>query len=131
MHSLKYLIFILIIALSSACGGGGGDGSSAPAKSKVKVSWNPNPDTAVNRSGGGYKIYYSLNSGFTTDDTGVTEIDVPYVSGSVSPTSIQIKPLPPSGTYYLRIAAYSALDAPGLSGGSISIATTQNIFSVP
>ena len=127
-NALKNSIYLFIVVLVTACGGGG----SAPvAVSEVKISWNKNSETAVNRNGGGYKVYYSINSGFEPDDTGVVEIDVPYVSGDVSPTSAKIKPLPLSGIYYLRIAAYSALDNPGLSGGSISTATFQTTFSVP
>lgn len=128
-NTLKNLIYLFILVLVTACGGGGG---SAPITvSEVNISWNKNLEAAVNRNGGGYKVYYSLNSGFTTDDAGVVEIDVPYISGDLSPTSAQIKPLPASGTYYLRIAAYSALNNPELSGGSISAATTQTTFLVP
>jgi hypothetical protein len=95
----------------------------------VEVSWARNPETAVNRSGGGYKVYYSSNTGFNPGDGGVTEVDVPYVSGALSPTSVLIGL--GSGTHYLRIAAYSALNAPGTSGGSISTAAPQVTLTVP
>ena len=95
----------------------------------ILVSWDGNPETAVNRSGGGYKVYYSSNSGFDPGDSGVTEIDVPYSSGVSAPTSVLISLS--LGTYYIRIAAYSALNAPGTSGGSISTATPQITLTAP
>ena len=95
----------------------------------IQVSWSANPETAVNRSGGGYKLYYSTNSGFNPNNSGVTEIDVPYSSGALAPTLLQIEMS--AGTYYIRIAAYSALNPPGISGGSISTATPQVTLIVP
>lgn len=96
--------------------------------STVKILWNSNPETAVNQSGGGYKVYYSSNSGFNISDNGVTEIDVPYSSGATTPTSILVQLLP--GTYYIRIIAYSALNAPGTSGGSTSTPSLQTMLIV-
>jgi hypothetical protein len=95
----------------------------------ILVSWDENPETVVNRSGGGYKVYYSSNSGFNPGDVGVTEIDVPYSSGVSAPTSVLISLSP--GTYYIRIAAYSALNAPGTSGGSASTVTPQITLTAP
>jgi hypothetical protein len=95
----------------------------------IQVSWNGNPETAVNRSGGGYKVYYNSNSGFNPGDVGVTEIDAPYISGVSAPTSVLIGV--GSGTYYVRVAAYSSLNAPATSGGSISTATPQIILTAP
>lgn len=94
----------------------------------VQISWNSNPETTVNQSGGGYKVYYSSNSGFNISDGGVTEIDVPYSSGATAPTSTQVQLLP--GTYYIRIIAYSVLNAPGTSGGNTSTATPQTTLIV-
>lgn len=95
----------------------------------IQVSWDANPETAVNSTGGGYLVYYSSNSGFDPGDGGVTEIDVPYVSGASAPTSIVV-PFD-SGTYYLRIAAYSTVNPPGSAGGSISTASPQITLLVP
>ena len=98
--------------------------------STVNISWSANPETAVNRPDGGYKVYYSSTSGFNLSDGGVTEIDVPYNLGPTAPTSTQIQLLP--GTYYIRIIAYSALNAPpGTTGGSSSIATSEITLVVP
>ena len=103
--------------------------ASATTDTNILVSWDGNPETAVNRSGGGYKVYYSSNSGFNLSDGGVTEIDVPYSSGVSAPTSIIITLSP--GVYYLRIAAYSTLNAPGSVGGSASAASPQVTLTVP
>jgi len=95
----------------------------------IQVSWNASLATAVNRSGGGYRVYYSSSSGFNTGEVGVTEIDVPYISGVSAPTSVLIEV--GSGTYYVRVAAYSALNAPGTSGGSTSTVTPQITLTAP
>lgn len=126
---LRLLLMSLTLVFVTACGGGGGD-TAAPVTSfsTVQISWNSNPETAVNQSGGGYMVYYSSNSGFDISDTGVTEIDVPYSSGATAPTSTQVQLLP--GTYYIRIIAYSVLNAPDTSGGSTSTATPQTILIV-
>ncbi len=103
--------------------------SITTASGNIQISWNENLETAVNRVDGGYKVYYSANSGFDPGDGGVTEIDVPWTSGPTAPTSILI-PLSP-GTCYIRIAAYSALIAPGSFGGSTSTTTPQITLIAP
>lgn len=95
----------------------------------IQISWDGNLETAVNRPGGGYKVYYSANSGFNPGDGGVIEIDVPYSSGVSAPTSI-VLPLDP-GIYYIRVAAYSALNPPGTVSGSTSTATPQITLTAP
>ena len=102
---------------------------SFTAVAGIQISWNANPETAVNRAEGGYRVYYSTTSGFNPGDVGVTVVDVPYSTGTTAPTSVLI-PLS-SGTYYIRVAAYSALNAPGTSGGSISTATPQISLVAP
>jgi hypothetical protein len=99
------------------------------ASGNIRISWNENPETAVNRSGGGYSVYYSPNSGFNPGDSGVMVIDVPWVSGASAPTSV-VTPLNP-GIYYIRVAAYSSLNPPGSSGGSSSSASPQFKLSAP
>ena len=111
-----------IVTLIVACDGQG-------LKTGLKLAWNENPETAVNSAGGGYRVYHSTNSGFNPGDAGVKVVDVPYVSGATAPTTV-IVPIS-SGTYYVRVAAYSALNAPGSSSGSISTATPQITLTVP
>jgi len=101
------------------------------ASGNVQISWNQNPETAVNRSGGGYKVYYSAISGFDPGDSGVTEIDVPWTTppGEPAPPSV-VTPLSP-GIYYIRIAAYSSLNPPWSSVGSSSSASPQFTLTAP
>lgn len=96
--------------------------------STVLISWAENPETAVNLAGGGYKVYYSSTSGFNLSDADVTEIDVPF-NGATTPTSTQVQLIP--GTYYIRIVAYSSLNAPGITTGSSSTASAEIILPVP
>jgi hypothetical protein len=103
--------------------------SFTTSSGNIQISWIGNPETAVNRSGGGYKVYYSTNSGFNPGDVGVTVIDVPYISGVSAPTSVLVSLSP--ATYYIRVAAYSVLNVPGTSGGSISAATPQFTLIAP
>ena len=133
IRSCAILVMTLFVA---SCGGGGGgsdtqrqQNSTPLTKKNVQVSWNANPETAVNQSGGGYNVYYSSTSGFSPGDPGVTAINVPYVSGATAPVTAQISVIP--GTYYIRVAAYSALNAPGTVSGSTSPASTQITLIVP
>ena len=122
----------LLAVFLSACGGGGGtppppfvcDGGSA-----ITVSWDANRETAVNTSGGGYVVYFSKSTGFNPGDANVCSQDVPYVSGATTPTSTIIDP--PSGWWYVRVAAISQLNAPGTTGGSESAASSQTTVVVP
>ena len=124
LYSFLRIIFFTasIVTLIVACDGEG-------LKTGLKLAWNENLETSVNSAGGGYKVYHSTNSGFNPGDVGVTVVDVPYVSGATAPTTVVV-PVP-SGTYFVRVAAYSALNAPGTSGGSISTATPQITLTVP
>lgn len=107
-------LFILMIA---GCGGGGGD--SASIESTVSVSWDANRESGVNQPGGGYRVYYSNNSGF---DVGSADfIDVPYVSGAKTPTATTLALS--SGTHYIKVVAYTALNPKG-SAPSNQIAIT-------
>lgn len=117
------------IAATGSLTGNAVTSSAVYLQKMVQITWNSNPETAVNRSGGGYKLFYSSTSGFSPGDSGATEITVPYVSGATAPTITSISLLP--GTYYICVAAYSALNAPGMSGGSTSTASTQTTLIVP
>lgn len=95
----------------------------------VTVSWNANRETAVNTTGGGYKVYYSTSSGFAITDAGVSVVNVPFVVPPMAPTSINLQLR--TGKYYFRVVAYSALTAPWESGGSTSAPSTQISLVVP
>ena len=101
------------------------------ASGNVQISWNENPETAVNRIGGGYKVYYSANSGFDPGGSGVAEIDVPWTTPPGIPAPPSVVTYLDPGIYYIRIVAYSSLNPPGSSGGSSSAASPQFTLSAP
>ena len=94
----------------------------------VQVSWTANREAAVNRAGGGYRVYYSKTSNFNVETA--SYVNVPYVSGATAPTSANINNLQ-VGTYYFKIVAYSNLNRPGSTGGSTSTPSTQFSVSLP
>lgn len=103
------------------CGGGGG-GSSAPPppiSHTANISWVANREAAVNSTGGGYTVAIS----------GQTPINVPYVSGSVAPTTT-ITTLT-AGNYTVTVTAYSALNPTGVTSGSTSLPSSTLTFAVP
>ncbi len=100
---VKSIALAASLLILSACGGGGGDAVSA------SVSWSTNRELSVNSPGGGYRVYYSTNPGFDISTANI--VDVPFVSGPAAPTSIVI-PLS-SGTYYIKVVAYSTLNSAG------------------
>ena len=76
----------------------------------VQISWNANHEKTVNSAGGGYKVYYSTTQNFNL--AGATLVNVPYSSGATAPTSIVIPSLG-SGTYYIKVVAYSSINTTG------------------
>jgi hypothetical protein len=142
---LKKLIIASLYLSLLACGGGGGSGSQSSTtpppppctlpeavgvQSNVQVSWTANREKAVNQAGGGYKVYYCNNSGYDLTTATSSTIDVPYVSGLSAPTTLVINNLYP-GTYYFKVVAYSALNPPGGSTGSVSTASSEFSLAVP
>ncbi len=113
-HNIQTILFRylapVILVLSgtfSIIGGGGGGGG--PTNLDVTVSWEQNRETAVNSLGGGYRVYYSTTENFNITNANV--VDVLYVSGPATPTSIIISLS--SGTYYFKVVAYSNLNPSG------------------
>lgn len=96
----RWLIFLLGLTavLVAACGGG----------TDVRVSWTANREAAVNKSGGGYKVYYSKTPGF--DIAGAKSRNVPYQSGQTASSSATLNLS--SGTYYIKVIAYSSIVGP-------------------
>lgn len=107
MRLQPYLLFIVVL-LAGCSGGGGGAGGG---NRDVEIAWTANRETAVNAAGGGYRVYYAGASGF--DPAAATMIDVPYQGASSAPTSIVLNL--PSGTHYIKVTAYSALNPAGSS----------------
>lgn len=100
----------------SGCGGGNeaaGATSSAPANhaidGTVLISWAANRETAVNRPGGGYRVYYGTTPGFSI--AAAPFVDVPHRAGATAPTQASLAL--PAGTFFVKVVAYSALDPNG------------------
>jgi hypothetical protein len=129
-----FLLLLVFPALLQISCGGGDTGAPAtiiepfPIRT-VNISWNANLETAVNVSGGGYKVYYSASSGFDITDGGVSVVDVPFVAPPAAPTSISLQL--PTGQYYFRVVAYSVLTPPWGSNGSTSVPSAQISLLVP
>lgn len=96
--------------------------SITPGTFKAKITWSANHESAVNRTGGGYKIYYSKTSGFSICSADYAKVS--YSSGSSSPTQVTICNLDAT-TYYFKVVAFSSLNAYGATGGSSSQASTE------
>lgn len=108
-------------------------GESDPATGTVKnasvdtdltFNWDANKEKSVNRSGGGYRVYYSKTPGFNIGSADRTK-DVPYVSGSLSPTSTTLTfTSSDTGTWYLKVVAYGLINGTeytNIPSGEISI----------
>ena len=139
-HVFKYrFLYLGLFAVTlTACGGGSSGSGSGPTPvtpvtctggTPITVTWAANKETAVNMAGGGYIVYFSASTGFNPGDANVCSQAVPYVMGALAPTTTIIHPS--AGTLYVRIAATSALDAPGTTGGSESVASAQTTVAVP
>lgn len=119
MIQLRCLALLLAFytATLAACGGG----------TNVQVSWAANRETAVNSQGGGYKVYYSKTPGF--DIATAKSVDALFRSAPAAPTSATLQSLS-SGTYYVKVVAYSAIVGPG-GGASTSAASAEVSVVVP
>ncbi len=100
---------------------------SGPAPS-VEVSWSANHEKAVNQAGGGYRVYYSRTSSF--DVTTASFINLPYVSGPLAPTSTVMTNLLKGQTFF-KVQAYSSLNAPGSTSGSVSVPSAEFSVNLP
>jgi len=98
-----------------------------PAPS-VQLSWNANREKSVNKLGGGYRIYYSRINNF--DPSTASYYDVPYVSGPTTPVNKVLTNLL-IGTTYFKVVAYSNLNAPGSTTGSVSEISDQFSITLP
>jgi len=87
---------------------GCGQMTSLSSNGTKTVTWAANHEAAVNSAGGGYRVYYSTSSGFSTSSA--PYVDVVY-SGSATPTTAQLNGLI-SSTFYVRVSAFGK-DASG------------------
>jgi len=103
-----------------SCGGGGGVSAPPSITVPVQISWDANRETAVNRTGGGYRVYYSRTAGF--DISGASFVDVPFTVGPATPTSADL--MLSSGSNFIKVVGYSDLKP---SGGAPSGEITVNV----
>jgi hypothetical protein len=117
MHARILVATALVLLLG--CGGGVSEGQSINAT--VQVTWTANRETAVNSTGGGYKVYFGRTANF--DIAGASFVDVPFVApGPLAPTTATLTLS--SGTNYIKIVAYSALNP---AGSAPSAAVSVNV----
>lgn len=91
------------------------------------VSWDANLDAGVNKTGGGYRVYYQKSP--NVDLTLAQFADVPYKSGSQAPVSVLFTGLEAS-TYYFKIVAYSGIKR-SVSTAALSGASPEISLSLP
>lgn len=127
MRGLIYFIFGLALV---ACGGGGGDGSAGSSEASnamttvtvspgaVVISWEANRESAVNRAGGGYRVYRDKASAF--DPATVTVFDIPHPA----PPQVLLNFTP--GTYYIKVTAYSGLNPAGSAASPVTELVVSN-----
>lgn len=118
---MKSKLTVTVLSCSlvlAACGGGGGGGGGGSSARNVQVSWTANRESAVNSTGGGYRVYTSPSAGFDITSANVT--DVPHAAGA-TPTSTNLTLT--SGTHHIKVVAYSTLNTTG-SAPSAEIAVT-------
>lgn len=118
---MKSKLTVTVLSCSlvlAACGGGGGGGGGGSSARNVQVSWTANRETAVNSPGGGYKVYYNPTAGFAIGSANV--VDVPY-AGAAVPTTTNLTLT--SGTHYIKVVAYSALNPAGSAPSSETAVT--------
>jgi len=115
-------ITLLACILAISCGSAKvGEKGVKGVPADVTLNWT-NREKAVNQAGGGYRIYHSTTANFSL--SGLTPVDLPYVSGATAPNTYTFSQLSP-GTHYFKIVAYSSL-----SGGQTSEAT-QVSYTIP
>ncbi len=85
--------------------------TSVATARNVLVSWAPNRESAVNKAGGGYRIYYSRTDA-GVDIGSATVKTVSYVSGALAPTSLLLPSLS-SGNLHVKIIPFSARNTSG------------------
>ncbi|MBI1860411.1 MAG: hypothetical protein HYR96_05790 [Deltaproteobacteria bacterium] len=73
---------------------------------EAKLQWGPNREATVNRTGGGYRLFYQTNPNVDTANSPF--IEVPFFSGSQAPSTLALGGLA-AGTYYFKLVAFGSL----------------------
>lgn len=111
---LLFMVLAFVIAIGCNSSSSSESSTDSPKTSAVSIAWTANKEQGVNQSGGGYKVYYSRTSGFNTEIA--DSVDVPWASGTTTPVSTLLNLT--SGTYYIKVIAYSAVNSSGSSSSS-------------
>lgn len=88
------------------------------------VTWSPNSEGAVNKKGGGYRLYFQTTAG--VDLIQARFVDVPYRSGAQAPVAVLLSGLE-SRTYYFKIVGYGAVKG---VASTVSMSGASSEFSV-
>ncbi len=117
----RIALLACLALLLPGCGGGGGGGAPATAH-QVTISWAPNHERAVEVDPGG---------GYIVNIPGQPQIKCPVgalppPSPCTSAHSVQVTLM--TGRYDVRVQAYSLLNGPGSTTGSMSNATTLTVL---
>jgi len=86
----------------------------------VTIAWTANRESGVNGPGGGYRVSVDAQPA----------VDVPYVSGALAPTSVDLR-LRRGSSHTVTVRAYARLDAQGGSGGTVSPPSQSLLLVVP
>lgn len=113
---------------TSACTGAMVSYTYSGPPPSVEVTWTANHESAVNTTGGGYRVYYSTTA--SLDTATASYVNVPYVAGPLAPTSYVFNNLLKGQTFF-KIVAYSSLNAPGSTSGSQSAPSVEFSVTVP
>lgn len=106
---IRTLLVTAVLPAAASCSGDRGLTGPKSVSVNVQVSWTANREAAVNRAGGGYKVYFGRIAGFGLVGAGF--VDVPYVSGPTAPTTTMLTLA--SGDNFVKVVAYSALNPSG------------------
>ncbi|TGL59468.1 choice-of-anchor D domain-containing protein [Leptospira sarikeiensis] len=120
-----------VLTITSANGSSGNssnhtiDLSGVGGKRDILLSWTSSKEKGVHQTGGGYSLCYKKGSSFNSStDTGVSCINIPYVSGPFAPNSA-IATMDSSGIFYFRIKAYSVINSTANFSAAFTVTVTS------
>ncbi len=117
MFGIVFSLLLLVSCIDKSKENGLPVKPSVPVDVTATINWASNREVAVNSPDGGYKVYYSLRSPVTLNDS---VVDVPYDTVlKKTPTTSNVK-IVLSGRYFFAVQAYSSLNPPSGSESKLS-----------
>ena len=124
VRGLLHFVFALALAACGGGGQGGGDGGENTTamttvtvnSGTVVINWDANRESAVNRAGGGYRVYRDSTSTFDA----ATVLDIPHPAPPQAVLSFA------PGTYYIKVTAYSVLNIAGSNASPVTKLVVAN-----